>query len=78
MNLKVPFQTARDFEQLDSEKKVQMYAQLSNGSADLHVIVFVWDLVFIQVVRNFGNGLFSCLELLQERLGDKHVVKKRL
>jgi hypothetical protein len=78
MNLKVSFQTTRDFEQLDSVKKAQMDAQLSNTSADLHVIVFVWDFVFIQVVRNFRNELFSCLELMQERLCDKHVVKKRL
>ena len=78
MNLHMSFQATTHFKQLDCEEEAQVDTHLADPGADLHVDVFMWYLVLIEMIRNVTEELLRILQLMKERLGDKHVLKKSL
>ena len=78
VNLHMSFQLTTNFEQLNREKEAQMNAQLPDPSANIHIDVFMWYLVLIEMIRDVGDKLLCVLQLMTERLGDKHMMKESL
>lgn len=71
----VAFKATAHFEQLDGEKEVQVDTQWADASADLHVIVFMWDFKLVKVIRNVTDELLRVLQLMKKGLGDEHLLK---
>ena len=78
VNLHMSFQLTTNFEQLNREKEAQMNAQLPDPRANIHIDVFMWYLVLIEMIRDVGDKLLCVLQLMTERLGDKHMMKESL